>query len=98
MAKSHIAKEKETIALMINIYCQTKEGNKHLCPSCQELLRYAKERLNNCRFGENKCSCKRCPAPCYRPDMKNKIREVMRYAGPRMPILSPVAFFRYLVR
>ena len=35
-----IEREKKTIALMIDIYCQKKHGNKkgELCDECKELL------------------------------------------------------------
>jgi len=95
MAKSHIAKEKKTVALMIKLYCRRKEKNKELCPECQELLAYAHDRLENCRFGENKCACLRCPAQCYKPEMKERIKQVMRFSGPHMLYLSPIAYFRY---
>ncbi|MCK5227056.1 MAG: nitrous oxide-stimulated promoter family protein, partial [Desulfobulbaceae bacterium] len=29
-------------------------------------------------------TCGNCPIHCYKPKMRKKVREVMRYAGPRM--------------
>ena len=51
-----IDREKKTIKLMIDIYCQKKHGNKkgELCEECAELLEYAHKRLSFCKFGENK--------------------------------------------
>lgn len=103
MRRTHIQKEKDTVTLMIRMYCkrQDKEATKNdnkLCPHCQELLDYAYNRLDKCRFGENKCSCLRCPAQCYHPEMRGRIRTVMRYIGPKMPYLAPIAYIRYFTR
>lgn len=68
---------------MIRLYCRRKEGNKELCPQCLELLEYARMRLSRCPFGENKTTCRLCPVHCYKPEMKKRMQEVMRYAGPR---------------
>ena len=35
---------------------------------------------------------------CYKPDMKEKMREVMRYAGPRMMWYHPIAAIKHLIR
>ena len=55
-----------------------------LCPECAALLDYALRRLDSCRFGDGKPSCRKCPVHCYRADMRERIRTVMRWAGPRM--------------
>ncbi len=103
MGRTHIQKEKDTVTLMTRLYCKkvhkgvTKNDNK-LCQDCQEVLDYAYDRLDKCRFGENKCSCLRCPAHCYKPEMRERIRVVMRYIGPKMPYLAPIAYIRYFIR
>lgn len=82
---------------MIRIYCRHKEGNRELCPDCRSLLEYAHIRLTKCPFGEIKSSCRKCTVHCYRPDMKERIRTVMRYAGPRMIFYHPVAAIRHMI-
>ena len=67
-----------------------------LCPQCQALLDYAHRRLEHCRFGENKPSCTRCPVHCYKPAMREQIRQVMRYSGPRMLLHDPIMAIRHL--
>ncbi len=95
---SKIEKEKRTVELMIEIYCR---GQKHqpitsrneyvaLCEDCAKLRDYAHERLSHCRFGENKTKCKVCPVHCYNPEMREAIRKVMRYSGPRMMLYHPL--------
>ena len=67
-----------------------------LCPQCQALLDYAHKRLEHCKFGENKPSCTRCPVHCYKPAMREQIRQVMRYSGPRMLLHDPIMAIRHL--
>lgn len=76
---------------MVKIYC----GSQHpqasgLCESCRQLLDYAECRLDRCPFGEDKGSCKQCPIHCYQQDRRQQIREVMRFAGPRMMFRHPL--------
>ena len=69
-----------------------------LCPECATLLDYALRRLDSCRFGDGKPSCRKCPVHCYRADMRERIRTVMRWAGPRMIFRHPMAATRHLLR
>lgn len=84
-----IEQEKQTVERMIRLYCRKKEGNKQLCPRCEKLLEYAHARLSRCPFGEKKSTCRQCTIHCYKPEMKERMREVMRYAGPRMLLYHP---------
>mgnify|MGYP001775948585 CR=1 FL=1 len=96
--KSRIREEQATIERMIRLYCRGKEGNAELCPACEELRRYALARLDRCPFGERKTTCRLCPIHCYKPEMRERMRAVMRYAGPRMLWHHPVAALRHLWR
>lgn len=93
-----IEREKRTIELMINIYCRKKHKREkgELCEQCKELLEYANKRLTYCKFGDNKSTCSRCPIHCYKKDMKIKVKEVMRFSGPRLIIYSPIEFIKHL--
>ena len=52
---TRIEREKQTIKLMVEIYCKKKHGTKgELCAECQEFLEYAHKRLSFCKFGEKK--------------------------------------------
>ena len=82
---------------MIGLYCSghhqpSDQSGQQLCDDCQELLTYANQRLDKCPFGNQKPACSKCTVHCYRSEMQHKVREVMRYAGPRMlgkhPILA----------
>lgn len=92
-----VEREKKTIALMINIYCKKKHKSKDgLCEECQELLNYANTRLSNCKFGEEKTTCGKCPIHCYKKDMRNKVKEVMKFSGPRLILYNPIEVIRHL--
>lgn len=91
-------REKETVALMIRLYCQKKHGTKNgLCPDCQTLHDYAMHRSDVCPFMETKTFCSNCKVHCYRKDMREKIREVMRFSGPRMIFHHPVMAVRHVI-
>lgn len=94
---TRIEREQLTVEQMIRIYCRRSEGNDELCPGCIALLEYARLRLSKCPFGENKTSCRKCTVHCYRPDMKERIKVVMRYSGPRMILYHPMAAIRHLI-
>lgn len=90
--------EKRTVELMVRMYCRHKEGNRELCDECRAVVEYAGARLSRCRFGDGKPTCRLCPVHCYRPDMRQRIREIMRYSGPRMLLYHPVEAVRHVVR
>jgi predicted amidophosphoribosyltransferase len=86
-----MARESRTVEAMVTIYCRGHHGTRRaLCLDCRELLDYARERLDKCPFQEGKTTCANCPVHCYRPAEREKIRAVMRYAGPRMPFRHPI--------
>lgn len=99
MTRSRLEKERNTIETMIRMYCRKMHSSKNgLCLECSELLDYANERLKYCQFGENKPTCEKCPIHCYKKDAREKVRKVMRYAGPRMIYAHPIMGFRHLFK
>lgn len=90
--------EKEMVSLMIKLYCNKKHHTKGtLCEECAGLNEYARLRSDKCPFMETKTFCSNCKVHCYKPDMREKIREVMRFSGPRMIFSHPVAAIRHAV-
>ena len=75
----------------------TGQDGDGLCPDCAELLAYARLRLEKCRYGADKPTCANCETHCYRPAMREQVRVVMRYSGPRMLKLHPVLAVAHLV-
>lgn len=94
-----IKREKRTVSAMIELYCADRHSAAHreLCPACAELRAYAMQRLDRCPFQEQKTTCANCAVHCYRPDRKEQIRVVMRYAGPRMLRRHPILAVRHLL-
>jgi hypothetical protein len=88
---ARIRREKRTMRAMIALYCRGhhKAGGAP-CVECQSLYDYAVCRLDRCPFGSEKPTCGRCPIHCYKPAMRERVKEVMRYAGPRMLLRHPV--------
>lgn len=76
---------------MVQLYCRGHHpGGGGLCPSCAEMQNYALCRLHRCPFGVEKPTCAHCPIHCYKPEMRQRVREVMRYSGPRMLLRHPI--------
>lgn len=91
-------REKETVSLMIGLYCRKKHHtNGSLCEECQALSDYAIMRSDKCPFMESKTFCSNCRVHCYKPDMSERIREVMRFSGPRMIFHHPVMAVRHVI-
>ena len=91
-------REKETVSVMIALYCRKKHGSKSkLCPDCAALEEYARQRSDKCPFMETKTFCSNCKVHCYKPDMREQIRAVMRFSGPRMLFVHPVMAIRHVI-
>lgn len=94
-----INKEKTIVSNMIYLYCKDKHSIiKDLCEDCEGLKNYSISKLNNCRYSNKKPVCKKCNTHCYNPTMKEKIKNVMRYSGPRMLFLHPLNTVYYLLK
>ncbi len=88
---TRIVREKKTVQAMVEIYCRDHHSSeKELCSECRDLLNYAGLRLDKCPFQEKKTTCANCPVHCYQPAMKERIKDVMRYSGPRMMYRHPI--------
>ena len=96
---TRIEREKKVVGEMIAVYCRKQHGSRkgELCEDCRGLMDYALARLDHCPKGEEKSSCRKCEIHCYRPDRRERIREVMRFVGPRMMFISPVSAVRHLL-
>lgn len=100
-------REKLVVSQMVALYCaghhacsaqtETAFCGEALCPDCAELDRFAVARTAACRKMATKTSCKNCEHHCYPPTMEERIRAVMRYAGPRMLLHHPVAAVRHML-
>lgn len=90
-------REMRTVRAMIRIYCKGHHGHgAALCTDCESLWQYAQQRVQRCPFNPDKPTCANCTVHCYKKDMREQIRQVMRYAGPRMLWKHPVLAFLHL--
>lgn len=101
------ARDARTVSQMVAIYCAGNHAGRErdersfagepICVECARLDAYAVKRTRECRRMEVKTSCDRCPVHCYSPKELERIRCVMRYAGPRMLFHHPIAGVRHLL-
>lgn len=95
---NRLQRERRTIRIMIEIYCRDHHHPAEvLCADCQQLARYATQRIEKCPFQADKPTCARCPIHCYKPGMREQVRQVMRYAGPRVVMTHPVLAMLHFV-
>lgn len=94
-----LRREKKTVEKMIGLYCRAHHrGASTPCDECAALMNYARERTARCRYREMKPVCSECSVHCYKPEMRERMKRVMRYAGPRMIWHHPLLALRHLVR
>jgi Nitrous oxide-stimulated promoter len=94
----HRARELTTIGVMVRMYCRDHHGTGGaLCNECRALMDYATRRLERCVFGDDKPTCANCTVHCYTKEMRERIRDVMRYAGPRMLLRHPWLGITHLI-
>ena len=93
------AREFRMIANMLGMYCRSHHRPTHarLCLECLELHDYARRRLERCVFGEAKPTCANCTVHCYKTSKREHIRQVMRWAGPRMLWRHPMLAVRHIL-
>lgn len=98
----HWNQEVKLIPKMVKIYCHghhhKRNDKEELCDECKELLDYSLFRLSKCPFKVNKGFCSFCKIHCYKPDMKIKIKEVMKYSGPKMIFTHPIFSFSHVIQ
>jgi hypothetical protein len=84
-------REKKTIGAMIGMYCKSRHGRRvDYCERCRCLLSYAEVKIDKCVFHESKPACNECRVHCYSREMREEIRAIMRFSGPRMLLFHPV--------
>lgn len=91
-------RERKTIRAMISRYCRDRHSSRGaLCEGCAALEAYAMARLDCCPYRPDKPTCANCPTHCYKADMREQVRVVMRYAGPRMLLRHPLLAILHLI-
>ena len=90
-------REKQLVSQMIALYCRKNHAGRTLCPDCAALDAYARQRSDQCPFMETKTFCSNCKVHCYKKEMREKIRKVMRFSGPRMIFSHPILAVRHVI-
>lgn len=85
------ARDKVIVCKMIELYYRKKD----LANECEELKLYAIKRIDACPHRNKSFFCSSCETPCYNPEMRDKIRNVMRYSGPRMLFKHPIMSIKH---
>jgi len=94
---ARIQRERITVRTMVRMYCRHQHSSAQLCDSCAELADYADRKLDRCPYGGEKPACTNCPIHCYQSEPRERMRKIMRYAGPRMIWRHPYLAVRHLL-
>ena len=103
LLNNRLDREKITLLAMLRMYCSDHHSESEraldqcLCGDCAELWDYAQRRLEKCPYGAGKTACNKCPTHCYKPEMRERVRAAMRYAGPRMIRRHPLLAILHLL-
>lgn len=86
-----LQRELATVRAMMRLHCRgVHRSAAGLCAECTDLLAYAERRVEACPHGQDdKPSCGVCTIHCYDRVNRERIRAVMRWAGPRMLLHHP---------
>lgn len=83
--EGRLKREYSTIMAMVAIYCESNHDHSDdLCRECHRLLDYAEGKIEICPFGTSKPQCTKCEIHCYSSTVREDVKTVMRFSGPRM--------------
>lgn len=92
-----VTDELQTVKTMISLYCRKKHKNKFcLCDECRALESYVEKRLVKCPYQDNKTFCSNCKIHCYNVEMRNRIKKVMKFSGPRIMFYHPIVAINHI--
>ena len=91
-------KDIRLIGTFVEVYCGGKHGSadhipvtlpaglgvQRLCPECAAFLEYAVTKRLKCPLESEKPTCKHCRIHCYDKLHRDKVREIMSYAGRKL--------------
>ena len=82
---------------MVRIYCR-HHHNRDICEECAKILTYSFARIEKCVFGPDKPACNACTIHCYSPQMREKIKTIMRFSGPKMIYQHPILAINHFIK
>jgi hypothetical protein len=91
-------KDIKLIGKFVEVYCVGKHhdaeqhrvllpgdvGERLLCRECSSFLEYATAKRMKCPLEAEKPTCKNCRIHCYDKARREKVREIMSYAGKKL--------------
>ena len=94
----HQKKDIRLLGKFIEVYCDGRHvnsdrsavslpedlGERSLCPECAAFLEYAVTKRIKCPLEAEKPTCKHCRIHCYDKPRREKVREIMGYAGRKL--------------
>ena len=90
-----LIEEYKIVCEMIDLY--HRKNDKFSDSEIGELKAYVKKKLSSCPHGPDKPFCSYCKIHCYEPKMRDKIREIMRFSGPRFIFYRPGKTIKHLL-
>lgn len=73
----------------------TSATHSQLCPQCAEVVEYAMARTKRCP-NNHEGNCADCEIHCFNGSMRERVKQMMAYAAPRMLVRHPIMTVRYL--
>lgn len=93
-----LRRERRTVTVIIDMFCRHHHAvDAGRCADCGALHDYAMERIGRCPYGEDKPTCANCPIHCYRKAMRQEMRRVMAWSGPRMLKRHPILAILHVI-
>ena len=101
MGDDRTARDRKVLEAMSRMFCKAhhidEKDSCGLCPSCRETVEATLVRTATCPYG-HEGNCQDCDTHCQRGEAQECIREIMRYAAPRMALCHPLMTAEYLRR
>src|SRR6056297_90918 len=89
--------EKKVLRKMVHIYCRGNHSKNSPCSECMEVINYGLNKIDSCIYGINKPFCSKCTIHCYEENMKKKVKDIMRYSGPRIIFYHPIISLKHFL-
>ena len=101
MDDNRTARDRKVLEAMGRIFCKAHHSGEKdpcaLCSLCHEIVEVTLVRTASCPYG-HEGNCQDCAIHCQRGEAQERIREIMRYAAPRMVLRHPLMTMEYLRR
>ncbi len=95
--KPRLERERLTVGKMIDLYCRLNHKKNEICNDCRELKEFSSIRLKRCPFGDDKPICSECTVHCYSKEMRERIKIIMRFSGPKMILYHPLMAIMHII-